>query len=647
MTQQISHWQSSIDETNIFWLQFDRAQHAINVLDGRALEELDNILEKIEQTPTLKGLVIYSGKTTGFILGADIEQFAEFSDLSAAKALMEQGQSVLARLAKLAIPTVAMIAGYCLGGGLELALACRYRVAQDDGKTFLGLPEVKLGIHPGWGGTVRMVATVGHLHALDLMMSGRFLVARAAHKIGLVDANVPERQLRHAAEYFITHQPKAQVMPKWQIIMGYSVVRHLFAKYFHRQLRAKVDFRHYPAPFKILELWEHYASQGAIAYAAEINSVIEIIQKNDTAKNLIRVFKLQEQLKGLGKTSDFSGQHIHVVGAGTMGGDIAAWCALRGFTVTLADQDTQKIGMAIARAHRLFKEKLKQPQLIEAALDRLIPDSNGEGVRKADLIIEAIFEDLAAKQTLFKALEEKAKSTAILATNTSSIPLDEINGVLSQPERLVGIHFFNPVAKMLLVEVVRGSQTANHIYQAALSMVRHLDRLPLPVSSSPGFLVNRVLMPYLLAGMKLYEANIPPQLVDEAARDFGMPMGPLELADKVGLDICLSVAKNLVHYFGGEVPSHLVKMVAEGKLGYKSSEGFYIYRHHRLVKPNEKSGNYPSYAALAQQLIEPMIAEAKACLVDKVVADKDLIDAGMIFGTGFAPFLGGPLHYTR
>ena len=337
---------------------------------------------------------------------------------------------------------------------------------------------------------------------------------------------------------------------------------------------------------------------------------------------------------------------MHVIGAGIMGGDIAAWCALRGLQVTLQDQNVERIAPAIARAHTLYTKQLRKPRLIQAAMDRLIPDPEGAGLKRADLVIEAVFEQLDVKQALMKEIEAKAPADAIIATNTSSIPLHEINRVMQKPQRLIGIHFFNPVAKMELVEVVYDQKTSGDMIQRACGFVNQIGRLPLPVTSSPGFLINRVLMPYLLEAVQLLEEGYLPEVIDDAACAFGMMMGPIELADTVGLDICLAVAKNLTAHFGGIVPATLQKKVADGHLGRKSKTGgFYRYAKGKIVKKHVALGQ--KHPELADRLIATMIKESRMCLDEGVVADADLLDAGMIFATGFAPFRGGPMHYAE
>lgn len=642
-TQHYKNWHVETKE-HIVWIYFDRANSAVNTINHEVLDELAAILTDIAQQKAHLGVIIASAKSSGFIAGADVEQFTKFKTLDEAMALINKGQQVFNQLAAMQIPTVAMIKGFCLGGGCELALACRYRVADDDAKTRIGLPEILLGIHPGWGGSVRLPRMIGAIKAMDLILTGRLVTGKDAARLGFVDIAVPERQLERAARYCVLNHPKSTHPTRLEAVTNNPLARPIIAAFLRKKVAEKANPEHYPAPYAVIENWLKVGvddEQQALQVEAESVGKIAL---TDTAHNLIRDFFLQETLKGLGKEVEFVALHVHVVGAGTMGGDIAAWCALRGFRVTLQDRGPEYIAPAIKRANELFKKKLKQPRLVQAAMDRLIPDPTGLGIARADVIIEAIFENLEAKRKLFKEIELVAKPEAILATNTSSIPLDEINIVLRKPERLVGIHFFNPVAKMQLVEVVQSKVFASELVKKSLAFVRNIDRLPLPVKSSPGFLVNRVLMPYLMEAMLLLDEGVPAFLIDEAAINFGMPMGPVELADTVGLDVCLAVAKNLSAHFGGTVSNKLEQMVKEGLLGRKSGHGFYVYRNGKAVK--EKKAAEQNHD-IAERLILRMINEAVACLREGVVADSDLIDAGMIFGTGFAPFRGGPMHYAE
>jgi 3-hydroxyacyl-CoA dehydrogenase/enoyl-CoA hydratase/3-hydroxybutyryl-CoA epimerase len=418
------------------------------------------------------------------------------------------------------------------------------------------------------------------------------------------------------------------------------------AKLMRQQVAKKVSKNHYPAPFAVIDLWEREGGFDERAYLKEADSVEQLITQGDTSANLIRVFLLRERMKSIAKDETFKAKHVHVIGAGVMGGDIAAWCALRGLQVSLQDQSYEKIAPAIGRAHALFRKKLRKPHLVQAAMDRLTPDAEGLGIVRADVIIEAVFENLDVKQRILLQVESQAKKDAIIATNTSSIPLDEINEVMVNPERLVGIHFFNPVSKMELIEVVSSSKTSELVAQKASAFVNQIGRIPLPVKSSPGFLVNRVLMPYLMECVVLLEEGYAPEVIDEAAKSFGMVMGPVELADTVGIDVCLAVAENLTAHFGGTVPSRLRDMVSSGCLGRKSGQGFYRYVKGMPVK-RKMAHDGQKNQDISHRLILRMVHEAQLCLQEGVVSDADLLDGGMIFATGFAPFRGGPLHYAK
>ncbi len=559
----------------------------------------------------------------------------------AALALVKRGWDTFERLANAKYPTLALIRGFCLGGGLELALACRYRVVVDEPGTRLGLPEVMLGIVPGWGGMKRLPSLTGAPAALDLMLTGRTIDARRAKRLGVADECVPARIMENTVRGILKSLPPPRRLRFPQSLTLNPLVRRIIAAQARKQVARRARREHYPAPYAILDIWVRYDGN-VLAVPASDPASIPSLLKTPTATNLIRVFGLQERLKSLGKEGDFkAAAHVHVVGAGTMGGDIAAWCALRGLTVTLQDQNAERLAPAMGRAAKLFADRLRDPRRVRDAVDRLIPDVAGDGVARADVIIEAIFENVDAKRSLFAALERKAKPDAILATNTSSIPLEDIATAMADPTRLIGLHFFNPVAKMMLVEIVQGRQTRAELTPPAAAFVRQIDRLPLPVKSAPGFLVNRVLAPYLMAAMRCVDEGIAPETVDEAALAFGMPMGPIELADTVGLDICVAVGKMLTP--DAAPPKKLADLVAAGHLGRKTKRGFYDYASGKPAK--QAAGAVP--AGLADRLIGPFVAEAKAALAEGIVADADLVDAGAIFGTGFAPFRGGPLHYAQ
>ncbi|NBX84051.1 MAG: crotonase [Gammaproteobacteria bacterium] len=643
----LQNWTYIVDKQHVAWLGLDCLDASTNTLNPDVLDELNMLIQKIANDTSLKGMVIYSLKANGFIAGADIHVFSSFEQPEQVRDFLKKGLSVFNRIEQLTIPTIALIDGFCMGGGFELSLACRYRIASERAETKIGLPEVLLGFNPGWGGTVRLPQLIGGFDALSqLMLTGSALPAKKAKELGIVDDVVPVRQLKRAAEFFIQKQPPKHQPSFLQKLSNAEIIRPILSNLMKKKLATKLNPDQYPAPYAMVNMWEKYYDKGQKSYEVETESALNLVFQHPTSSNLIQVFLLKDRLKGFAKEVSYKASHVHVIGAGVMGGDIAAWCALKGITVTIQDQSYSNIAPAIARAKKLFEKRLKKPYLVQRAMDKLIADPQGDGVSRADVIIEAVFEKLDVKQKIFQHLEKHAKPNAILATNTSSIPLDEIMQVMKNPSRLVGIHFFNPVAMMELVEVVHSEHTAQDILEKAYAFIGQIGRLPLPVKSIPGFLVNRVLMPYLLESMTLLDEGVKPEIIDKAAKDFGMMMGPVELADTVGMDVCLAVAKNLTHHFGGAVPRTLQEKVTLGHLGKKSGQGFYRYKAGKAQKNVLPQGTHVPQD-IAQRLIMRMVNEASLCLREGVVADADLLDAGMLFGTGFAPFRRGPMHYAK
>jgi 3-hydroxyacyl-CoA dehydrogenase/enoyl-CoA hydratase/3-hydroxybutyryl-CoA epimerase len=631
------HWRWERDGDGLVWLTFDKQGESANTFSREALQELSASLDAIKALSP-KGLVIRSAKE-GFIAGADVEEFTRFKSGAEALAFVKLGWDVFQQLRDLPFPTTAMVNGFCMGGGVELALACRYRVALDDPKTRFALPEVMLGIMPAWHGVQWLPKLVGPGAALDMLLTGRSLDARRAKRIGLVDQAVPLRILENTARLITLEAPPRRKLPLSQRLM--LSMRGFVVAQAKKQVAKKAKREHYPAPYAILELWKKYDGD-PFAASQDPACSIEALFEHPTTANLIRIFFLQERLKSVAKGVQFAPRHVHVVGAGVMGGDIAAICAMRGLTVTLQDTSAERLAPAVKRAAELFKRRLRDQRRERDALDRLIPDVSGSGAQHADVLIEAIFENLEAKRSLFSTLESVAKPGAILATNTSSLKLADIASMLKDPTRLVGIHFFNPVPQLQLVEVVAGEKTSPELAKKAAAFVRHIDKLPLPVKDSPGFLVNRVLGPYMLNAFRMLDGGAKPETLDRAMEDFGMPMGPGELADTVGLDICLAAGKSLAKG-ATSVPEILANKVALGHLGKKTGQGIY-----RWVDDEPVKGQPDAYdQALVDALIDPYLQEADAVLGEGIVADADLIDAGLIFGTGFAPFRGGPLHYLK
>ncbi len=656
------NWLVEKDDKHIITLTLDKPDTSTNVLSQSVLNELQFILDEIKHSQCT-ALIFKSAKKNSFIAGADVNEFSQFKDnrdpYSEALHAIQTGQHVMNSIENLAFPTFALINGFCLGGGLELALACDYRIALDHEKTKLGLPEVKLGIHPGFGGTVRSIRLLGIFKAMNLMLSGRVVSALTAKRMGLVDEVVAQRHFDHSVRQWLENDTlikkaaKQQTLPFYYSLLEFDVFRPVVAYILEKNVNKRAKKNHYPAPYELINLWKQYGGKRDFMMKKEAESVASLIS-GEVAQNLTRVFHLQNQLKALTHTDDvpLSLHHIHIIGGGVMGGDIAIWCAYKGFTVTVHDRKNEVLARVIHRAHKFLKRKVKNTRAIQAIMDRLIPDINNHGLKKADLVIEAIIEDVKAKQQVFKEAENMASEECIFASNTSSIPLDEISVVLNNPSRLVGLHFFNPVAKMPLVEVVSSDQTSELAKQTASIFSGMIGKLPLPVTSTPGFLVNRILMPYLLEAIVLYSEGVPAAFIDKAATDFGMPMGPIELTDKVGLDICLSVANILAqppHATLSKIiaiPKVLDEMVKNGRTGLKAEYGFYRYKNGRPIKTQS---NYHglTLSQISNRLMFRLFNEAVACLDEKVVASADHLDAGIIFGTGFAPFLGGPMHYIQ
>ncbi len=638
------NWRFDTDARGIAWLGIDKQDATTNVLSRDLMTEFAAILARLERDPP-RGVVLWSAKESGFVAGADIHEFPAIASASEAAALAALGQGLFARFEALPCPSVAVLNGTTLGGGLELAMAATWRLALPHDAPSLGLPEVMLGLHPGFGGTVRAVRLLGTRRGLELMLTGRSLTVGDAERGGLVDLQTTPDSWRTAAVALLEKPRPERRMALLDRILAWRPMRARVARSLRRSTRAKARPDHYPAPYAMIDLWERHAAASPQAYAAEAES-FGALAMTDASRNLVRVFFLQDRLKKLGAKPTTPLRHVHVVGAGVMGGDIAAWCAVQGLTVTLQDRELQFIEPALARAAKLFARRFRDPGALAAAQSRLVADVAGEGVAIADVVIEAIFENLDAKRALFAAIESRAPAHCLLATNTSSIPLDQIAAGLARPERLVGLHFFNPVAKLPLVEIVRAECTADDGVHSALAFARQIGKLPVPCRSYPGFLVNRILAPYMAEAMALAHEGVPLADIDYAAVEFGMPMGPVELADSVGLDIVLHVARILGPVLDRAAAPELEELVRQGHLGQKSGRGFYVYHDGKPVKPRAAHNAEINHDA-QERLVMALLNEAAHCLHEGIVTDADLADAGVIFGTGFAPFRGGPLHYAR
>ncbi|QIK81793.1 3-hydroxyacyl-CoA dehydrogenase [Lysobacter sp. HDW10] len=641
----LSHWKTEIRPDDVVIVRFDRADASVNAFSQASLVELDTLIERLRIDPP-KGVVFASGKSNGFIAGADISEFQSFDALGTVDTAIRRGQTTFQKISVLPFPTVAAIHGFCMGGGTELALACDARIASNASSTRIGLPEVLLGIFPGWGGSVRLPRLIGAPAAFDLMLTGRSVTGKAALAMGLVDKVVDVAVLEDTAVEYTKRQiqrPAKQRFIAWATNLW--LVRQALAPVLEKQVARKAPKAHYPAPYALINSWRTPMGGGIPkALNSERKGVVKL-SATPTARNLIRVYFLQERMKSLGN-GESGISHVHVVGAGVMGGDIASLAAYKGFNVSLQDREQRFIDAALGRAATFFEKKVKDSAKRTDVIQRLKGDLNGDAIASADLIIEAIIENPEAKRALYETVEPKLKSTALLTSNTSSIPLVELREHIDRPAQFAGLHYFNPVAQMPLVEIVQHDQMAPETQARLAAFCRKLDKFPVPVAGTPGFLVNRVLFPYMLEAMRAYSEGIPGPVIDKAAKKFGMPMGPIELIDTVGLDVAAGVGAELAPFLHLDIPEQFSTPPEQGKRGKKDGQGIYTWKDGKPVRP-EVPKDYKAPDDLEDRLILPFVNEAVACLHDGVVSDADLLDAGIIFGTGFAPFRGGPINYVR
>lgn len=641
----LKDWRFSVDNEGIAWAIFDREGESANSLGRRPLTELMAIVERVErgaQTHEIRGLVIMSGKEKGFIVGADIREFDQLETEPQVIEAIRPVNAMLDRIERMPVPVVAAFHGVCVGGGLELVLACHWRIATRDDSTRVGFPEVKLGIFPGFNGTARSIRQAGAPAAMQAMLSGSMIRATSARGMNLIDELVASPgNLRWAARKAVLQKRKAKPAPLAKSLLARWPARSFLAGKMREAVAKKAREAHYPAPYRLIDLFERHGGSTEALKAHE-TAAFAPLMVSDTSRNLRRVFRLSEMLKGQApKDIRFKPLRVHVIGAGTMGADIAGWCVASGMEVTLQDLKAELIEKGIKAQGKLLARKFRSKAARDAAKARLIADPEGNGLGRADVVIEAIVEKLEAKQGLFKTIEAKLKPGAVMATNTSSLQIEDIAAGLADPGRLIGVHFFNPVAMMPLVEVIRGKQAREEEVRKGAVFVTAIGKFPLITASAPGFLVNRVLAPYMMGAMVRVDGGRDKEKIDEAARAFGMPMGPIELADTVGLDVCLHVGKILK--LGGD-QSRLERLVESGRLGKKSGEGFYAWKEGKPVRAGRKY-DARELEVLGRELVEPLIREAQRALDEGIVESADLVDGGVIFGTGFAPFRGGPLHY--
>jgi len=620
-------------------LIFDRPESGANIFDVATLRDLAGQVEEIEGDKSLRGLIITSAKKSIFIAGADLKTLLKQAQTGELRAFIAEGQRLFNRIAALPIPTCAAIHGACAGGGYEITLACDYRLASDDPATRIGLPETSLGLIPAWGGATRLPRLIGAPKAAEVILKGKLYSAREANELGLVDALVPQAQLLDAARAKLREGKRAAAPP---LARGEKIAP------------PRADGNRAPArALEVITAGLNTSVEDSLA--RELDAIVDL-GATESTRNLIRNFFLAEKYKkGTSKVSAGKIAHAAVVGAGVMGSGIAQWLSSRGVSVILRDVSAGQIDRGLANIDKTYADAVKRGLMSEdkakEGRSRVVASTAPIEMRGVEIVIEAASEKLDVKKAIFHELSEKAPD-AILATNTSALPITELSRETSRPERVVGLHFFNPVSRMKLIEVVVGENTAPETQERTLAFARQIGKLPVLVRDSPGFLVNRVLFPYLLEAAELYEQGLEAEAIDTAMTKWGMPMGPLRLIDEIGIDITADIADTLQKAYGprDKTPELLRKMMREKWLGRKAGAGFYIYRD-KEQNPNELIAQWrrpagpPMSGDVAHRLMFLMINEAARCLEEKVVASPEDADYGMILGTGFPAFRGGPLRF--
>jgi 3-hydroxyacyl-CoA dehydrogenase/enoyl-CoA hydratase/3-hydroxybutyryl-CoA epimerase len=665
------------DAEGIAWVVFDDPESKVNVLGTEQMQQLDVVLDELYKRKP-KAAVFISAKPGIFIAGADINELQRIHDASLGADLSRAGHRIFAKIERLGVPTVAAIDGACLGGGCELALACQYRVATDGPKTQIGLPETQLGIIPGWGGSQRLPRLIGLGAALDIICAGKSINADKARRIGLVDAAVPSVVLRETATRLALGQQRAKRKSVWT--QNWWPMRRFICRVARKRVLLRTEGR-YPAPLRAIDAMES-GLRGSLNEGLEGEAkIFGEVSVTTQCRNLIRLFFLREKYAKLvfnPETVERTGpispkvmtapvEKVGVLGAGVMGAGIAQWCSARGLTVRLKDIKPDFVAAGIKRIADAYREGVKRRKMSDLdaqhGLARVHPTTDYTGFGDCDLVIEAVLEKIEVKRQAYGELAEALRNDCIIASNTSAIPIDDLAEASGRPKRFVGIHFFNPVHKMPLVEIVRGTKTAPEVVASAVEFAKRLKKIPVVVKGTPGFLVNRLLMPYLNeAGVLLGEGETI-ESIDEAMLDFGMPMGPLRLIDEVGIDVAYDVATELGEAFKDRMAvARVLRQVHEqGLKGRKGGVGFYVYKKKKTEKVNRRlakairrdtesrnAKKEPRSARdIQRRLLGVMIEEAKRCLSEGVVASEDDIDAGMIFGTGFPPFRGGLIVYAR
>ena len=654
---------SEIDDDHICLLTFDRPDSGANIFDAATLNDLNEHVDLIEHDASLRGLIITSAKKSIFIAGADLKTLLKQAHPGEMRDFIAHGQRILNRIAVFKIPTVAAIHGACAGGGYEITLTCDHRIATDDPATRIGLPETTLGLIPAWGGCARLPRLIGAERAAEVILKGKLYSAQEALKLRLVDEVASRDQLLQAARKKLRDGKRA----------ARSVAR------IEREIPTPRETGN-PAPVRALEVIKRGLA-GSIdqALALELDAIVDL-GKSESTQNLIRNFFLNDKYrKGTSKVSAQKVVHAAVIGAGVMGSGIAQWLSSHGVTVILRDIAREQIDRGLATIEKTYADAVKRGLMSEQKAKegraRIVASTAPMELRDVQFVIEAASEKIEIKKEIFCELAMQAGPKTIVATNTSALPVGELADATVSPEHVIGLHFFNPVSRMKLVEVVIGKQTSDETRERTLAFARQVGKLPVIVRDSPGFLVNRVLFPYLLDAAELFESGLDADKIDNALVQWGMPMGPLRLIDEIGVDITIDIGNTLEKAYGrrDHVPGVLLWLRDGQMLGRKSGAGFYKYegktqstseslaRWRRglhgdpegaegpVIPPDRHRDPRlrPNETELAHRLVFLMVNEAARCLEEKVVASPEDADYGMILGTGFAPFRGGPLRFAE
>lgn len=629
------HWHFTKDKEGTAWLEIDVKDSSVNILRVEVMQEWAEIMKEVAADSSLTGLCMVSGKPGGFVYGADIAEFNTLASEADVHNLIALAASVLSAIEKLDIPTVCGIDGVAVGGGLEIALPFDRIVGVGQRHTKLGFPEINLGIFPGYGGTGRALRRVGIKTTLDMVLSGRLLGAEEALSHQLIDrlAEDPNSLRDIMREELANPRNPDRVEGDAEFAAALQAAEE---DYCSSAIEAAT-----PAPFEIIQHFKRSGGDWRKLVTSEGKAFAPLLL-GEASYHLRRVFLINDAVRKTAR-GDSQISHVHVIGAGTMGGDIAAVAALNGFSVSLSDREASAVEKAVLRAASLFERRLKTDKAIADANSRLIADVAGAHIGNADIIIEAVAERLEVKQAVFKEVEKAAKPGAILATNTSSIMIEDIAASLNQPERLIGLHFFNPVPVLPLVEVIFGAQSDSDVLARAMCFAGQLKKMPVRVKSVKGFLVNRALLPYIFKAICLMEDGESADKIDQAMVRFGMPMGPIELADQVGLDVCYDVGKVLGMPQAAD--NALAAKCGAAMLGRKTGSGFYNWEGKKALR---ERAAYPAAEldALAADLLAPMIDKCRTAVSGGVVASADDADIGCILGIGFPRYRGGPLGWA-